>query len=570
MLIDIPARIAFLKKIHLFYGLDDDALAAIAGELEEQRLQKDGVVFTQDSDADNFYMIHAGSVRIVRKQDGKERQLALLVKNDYFGELALVAKRRRSATATALTDTALLVLSRSDFEKLYKEHYELKDSLEVAVKSRQLARKLQFKWLRPDEVVYFLARKHLLALYRKLILPILALFVPLGLINAYFSFMPFAIVALAGFGSLGAIILWIIWLRIDWGNDYYIVTNQRAVWLEKVVGVYDSRQESPLNQVVSVGVEAEQFGRILDYGNVIVRTFVGNIAFNMVNHPYQAARMIEEHKDRTREAAGVLEKEAMKSAIRRGLGLPLPPQPVPAPAPPTSSVPKRDGAALLRLLGANTLKLRYEKGDSVVYRKHWMVLIMEAWLPFFGTVAVLGLFLFRLIQLFFLPDEALISLATGLIVDAWAGALLIALVPFAGWFGYKVLDWSNDKFEVTPDQIIDIDRTPLGIEKRNAAQLENILSTTFERKGLGYFFNYGHVYITVGGNKLVFEDVIDPAAVQSDIARRAAARRAKQEESRIAADRERMADWLTTYHNNAEEFRNDEEENKRNGKNGSA
>ena len=96
-----------------------------------------------------------------------------------------------------------------------------------------------------------------------------------------------------------AVILWAVWVIIDWGNDYYIVTNQRVVWLEKVVGIYDSRQESPLSTVLSVGVEANPFGRILDYGDVIVRTFVGKILFNNVDHPKQAARMIEEYWQRT-------------------------------------------------------------------------------------------------------------------------------------------------------------------------------------------------------------------------------------------------------------------------------
>jgi hypothetical protein len=570
MPIDTSARVAFLKKIHLFYGLEDDALVDVAEELDEYPVAKDGVVVKQDSPAESFYMIYNGSVHIARKQDGKEVQLAVLVKNDYFGELALVAHRRRSATVTALQDTLLLVLSRSDFEKLFREHPDLKNNLEVAVKSRQLARKLRFKWLRQDEVVYFLARKHIFLLYQKLIVPILALTVPVALLYAYLRILNFSIVALASAASFFAILLWIAWLVIDWGNDYYIVTNQRVVWLEKVIGVYDSRQESPLSMVVSVGIEANEFGRILNYGNVLVRTYVGKIAFNFVNHPHQAAKMVEEYWQRTREVAVSQEKEAMKDSIRKRLGLPLPPQPMPAAPQPTTSVPKRDGAALLTLLGANTLKLRYQTGDNVIYRKHWVVLIMEAWIPFVGTIAVLGLFLYRVAQLAFLPNEDLISLATGFAFDAWGGAFFIALLPFLGWFLYKVADWSNDKFEVTPDQIIDIDRTPFGTETRNAAQLENILGTSYERKGiLGNLFNYGTVYITVGGNKLAFEDVMDPAAVQSDIDRRRMARQQKKTEATVAADRERMAEWLVTYHHNAEEFKK-EEENKRNQQNGSA
>ena len=36
MTIELPARIAFLKKIHLFHGLEEDELAAIAEKLHEE------------------------------------------------------------------------------------------------------------------------------------------------------------------------------------------------------------------------------------------------------------------------------------------------------------------------------------------------------------------------------------------------------------------------------------------------------------------------------------------------------------------------------------------------------
>src|SRR5688500_6001618 len=125
MPIELPARIAFLKKIHLFNGLGEDELAALAAELEEVEYPKDAVIFQQGGIADSFYLIYGGSVRIVRTQNKKEFQLARLVREDYFGEMALVAHRPRSATAVALADTSLLVLSRADREKLYENNPQL-------------------------------------------------------------------------------------------------------------------------------------------------------------------------------------------------------------------------------------------------------------------------------------------------------------------------------------------------------------------------------------------------------------------------------------------------------------
>lgn len=558
------AKIAFLKKIHLFQGLEDDELQAIAEQLPEADHPAGAVIFEQAGKAESFYLIYGGSVRITRRQDGKKIELAVLVKYDYFGELALVSKRQRSATATAVVDTSLLVLSRKDFEQLYKRVPELRLNLEVAIRSRQLARRLLFKWLRPGEVVYFLARKHRIILFQKLVWPVLALFVPFFFFYGWYYLAHFAIVMIAAVGSLIAIILWGVWLWIDWGNDYYIVTNQRAVWLEKVVGIYDSRQESPLSTVVAVGVEANPIGRILDYGDVIVRTFVGKIPFNNVDHPKHAARMIEEHWRRRQEAARDVEKEEMKDALRRKLAL-TPPvgKPKTDSVPPTAPQPKGRRLDLLRMLGANTLKLRYETGDRVVYRKHWVALILQAWIPVIGILTVLILFIYRLIQLAYNPNEVFISFQGGITVDTWARACLLAFFPFIGWLIYEIVDWSNDKFEVTPEQIIDLDKKPFGTESRNAAQLDNILAIESRRIGLlGNIFNYGNVNITVGGTKLIFEDVMDPSRVQSDIDRRREARVEKKKQAEVSAERERMADWLATYHQNAEAFKEEEEKKK--------
>ena len=134
--------------------------------------------------------------------------------------------------------------------------------------------------------------------------------------------------------------------------------------------------------------------------------------------------------------------------------------------------------------------------------------------------------------------------------------LPILLIPVALWWIYQYIDWRNDIFQVTPDEILDIDKKPFGSETRRAAPLENILSTESERVGLaGYLLNFGTVYITVGGANLDFEDVLDPTAVQADIDRRREARAAQKREFEAISERERMSDWLVAYHENEAEWR---------------
>jgi uncharacterized membrane protein YdbT with pleckstrin-like domain len=558
--IDSFARIAFLKKIHLFHGLADEELAMVADQLQELPYTTGDVIYRQAQKADNFYLIYTGTVRIATLQKGKEISSSILVANDYFGHLDLMERRSRTGTATAMKDTLLLALSKDNFNKLRKTASDFRSNLDIAVRTRQLARSLRFRWLIPGEVIYFLARKHPIILVRNLIGPFLLLFVPSFLLLWWAtSWQTFILLFLAG-AFVVLDILWAIWLIIDWGNDYYIVTNQRVVWLERVVAVYDSRQESPLNTILAVAVETSLLGRWFDFGDVIVRTFVSKIIFRHVSHPKQAQRMIEEYWKRTKEQAVDVEQEAMTEALRRKLKLQTPPPPSAPPPKKADFPPPRGLAKIFGSFGTDRLRLRYEQGDAVVYRKHWIVLIRKAWIPILGLLVFLGIFLYRL-YLIATTSATLFSGQNGTTPDAWAGAFVILFFVMLLWFIYDFVDWSNDRFEVTNEQIIDIYKKPLSTESRNASQLENILGTEYERIGiLGQMFNYGDVLITVGGTKLTFEDVMDPATVQSDIDRRRMAQRARKEEKDKAAKREEIADWLAIYHKNSSKFRQEEEE----------
>jgi len=106
------------------------------------------------------------------------------------------------------------------------------------------------------------------------------------------------------------------------------------------------------------------------------------------------------------------------------------------------------------------------------------------------------------------------------------------------------------RYQITPEQILDIDKTPLGKEDKKAAPLENILSIQYERLGvLGLILNFGTVYITVGGTKFTFDYVYNPSEVQQDVFRRMAERVARKRKSEAESERERVSEWFVSYYN---------------------
>ena len=549
------ARLAFLRRIHLFRDLDDEDLSVIAGMLKEESHKEGDVIFSQGSDADRFYIIYQGKVRITRIHRKEEQELASLIGGDYFGEEGLLSNGKRSATVSTTEQSHLFMLDRVEFKAIIKKYPKLKAAFEVSVASRKLSRDLHFNWLRPEEVIYFVARKHEVLLFQALTGPVVALSVPVILFIYFFLTRSF-------FAIFGAGILlvadggWALWNWVDWGNDYYIVTNERVIWLEKVVGIYDSRQEAPLSTVLSVGVETDVSGRLLDYGHVIVRTYVGKIPFHHVSHPYEAAHMVEEQWTRTKHSASRMEKEAMRNVLRQKMGLTVETQSDQPLKPDVKTSPTFYRRSVLKVIGANWFKLRQENGGTVTYRKHLYVLWQQVWQPTLLIILLALGILARLITLVRTPGERLFDFSNGFKVDTVVIALPIVMIPLIVWWVYQYIDWSNDIFQVTPDQILDIDRKPFGSEERRAAPLENILSTEAHRYGLaGYFLNFGTVEITVGGTHLDFVDVLDPVGVQADIDRRREARIKQKRDVEANAERERMSDWLVAYYENEPELR---------------
>lgn len=553
-MIEIPQRAVLLSRTHLFNGLNEEQLTAVATELEEAAFKAGEEIVVEGREGNHFYLIVSGKVRVTRKD--KPKPLAALIGGDYFGEEAMLARdHRRTATVTAVDDTYTLVLKKEHFQSLLKQAKNLRANFLVAVHSRRLARRIHFNWLPEDEVIYYLARKHPILLIRALIVPsLLALLGIAGLLVTWYYADQREMQVLWWVALIVSIFsgLWALWGGIDWGNDYYILTNRRVIWLEKVVGIYDSRNEAPLSAVQRVNVQTEFWGRQLEYGNLVVRTIVGSsLTLQNISYPYQAAALIEEHWKRSLETTRKVEEEDMKQALRERL-LKGESRPLQLPSLVAKPQAKPDPYKGKRRL-ADLFRLRFEDKSVVTYRKHIVVLARQTWKPFLLIVVLIGVLVYSL-------TRHLLDMATTLELESLLCLWSLSFGAVFLWWLYQYVDWSNDIFQVTPEQILDIDKTPLGEMTSDIAALDNILSIEYARHGLWeLLFNYGNVMITIGGGKqMVFEDVANPSAVQDDIERRRLERIAKREQDKARAERERIADWFAAYYNNEQGLRSEE------------
>jgi len=558
---DVPQYAALLRTVYLFQGLNEAQMAHVVTKFEAVDVEEGTQVITQGEQGEAFYVIFRGKVRESKMERGRERILETLGPRDYFGEESLLFERPRPLTVTTLEPTTLLRLDRSRFYKLLDEFPSIRNNLSATAESRHLAQKENFEWLGEEEVVYLVVRKHEAFLVFSMILPVILAIASIPMLVYGFGtplgagFFLHQVARIGGGLMLVGSILLGIWNWIDWGNDYYIVTDQRVVWLERIMILYHSRREAPLTQVLAVNVTSSWLGQILNYGNINVRTFTGGIYMRNASHPHQFASFVEGFQVRARQRRKEAEEEAMEYELRLRLGLPvegeLPPLNSPKPwdsgNAEEGSGKKAEPRGWRDKLGT-FLKIRYEQNGVITYRKHWLVLLRRTGFPLLLLLSLLAL----------TGYITWVRIVAGRVVLSgllWLAFFVMMYVGAFLWWLYTYLDWSNDIYRLTPDQIMDIERKPLGEEDKKTASLDSILSLEHTRNGIiQLIFNYGEVTINVGQTKFVFRGVYNPDDVHQDVADYMEARERKQREERAAQERKRMVDWLVTYRHQTNEL----------------
>jgi CRP/FNR family transcriptional regulator, cyclic AMP receptor protein len=105
-----------LRHVPLFESLDNETARELCELLESLDCKTGAVLFRAGDEGDAMYLIEEGKVRIcMRAKDGHEVTLTELERGDFFGEMALLDGKRRSADARVAEDARLAVLSREHF-----------------------------------------------------------------------------------------------------------------------------------------------------------------------------------------------------------------------------------------------------------------------------------------------------------------------------------------------------------------------------------------------------------------------------------------------------------------------
>lgn len=116
----------YLRRVHLFDELSDSDLETLAGACYEETFLQDHILFAEGEEGDALYVVVGGAVRLMKSSpQGREQELAVIGMGDFLGEMALIDKGPRSATALIQRHTTLMVLSKRQLDILMERDHEI-------------------------------------------------------------------------------------------------------------------------------------------------------------------------------------------------------------------------------------------------------------------------------------------------------------------------------------------------------------------------------------------------------------------------------------------------------------
>lgn len=549
---ELKQIVAYLTRIPLFSELTDEQgeveLYHVAKIVNEATLEKGEWLFGQGQNSDRLYYILEGSLRLTRfDPDGVKHEIGVREPGSAMGATGLLVGDFHDVTAEALTPVHFLYIMNTEFMELYNSHSRLRHHLNVRPDLAQRLRLPKFSWLRKDEWPVFVVQRHIARFVRKAAPPLilfailmiffsmlLAAGTPIAQVAALIMAFPLiALVALAG------------WHYLNWRDDFFVLTTQRVVHIERVVFFREHFEESFLENVEDIyEVRAGFVSNVMNYGNLVLQTAGETVEIDMdyVANPGYLSELISREIERARIRDVLSAQGAIRDVLAQRLKIKESPDLEPIP----ESMERENPAALTVLVGGIrdyffpspwTIS---PDGSTIVWRRFWLpgfVRYLQIFLPLLLLTLGGGYFL-------------LVNWGMPGIVWLFTGWLVLEAALFALLLWY-IEDWRNDYFQLTPTRLILVQRKPLFLqESRREAPLDRIQNISFDIPGImGRMFGYGHVTLETAGTMGKFElrYLRDPQQVQSEISKRQRDYNQQQKKAEVDRRREELLSWFAMY-----------------------
>ncbi|TES90244.1 MAG: cyclic nucleotide-binding domain-containing protein [Candidatus Cloacimonadota bacterium] len=122
-----------LKNVLLFKNLNDDEIEIVSKELKEKDFDVNVRVIEEKSVGDELYIIKKGKVEITLTRDDSVLVLAELGDYSFFGEMAILREKERSASVTTTEPCSFYILKRNKLLSLIDSHPKIAANIFMAI-----------------------------------------------------------------------------------------------------------------------------------------------------------------------------------------------------------------------------------------------------------------------------------------------------------------------------------------------------------------------------------------------------------------------------------------------------
>ncbi len=546
---DEKTILTYLKSVPLFSALraDDEAdqielhhLVKITRAVEYATGDK---LFLQGDPADKLYIVVSGKLRLTRyDREGIARFLRDVGPGESFGETGLLIGDFHDATAEALTTTKVLYIEQKEFAELLQKRPRLRHRLKMSPDVAQRKEAPTFKWLRPDELIVYATKRHWAYLARQIFFPSVLLTALIGASAALFADNIVVLAVPVTLLSV-ALALAIIWLIQNWSNDHFVLTTQRIVHYEEEWPINRHLEEAPLDNIqdvhlVRMGVSA----RIFDYGDLILQTAGETVKIDLagIPAPDKMREKIFQQIERNRAQSVLQTRVRITETLQKRINLEAPEgTPVQANGGASAAPAARSGRLLSGLLDyffPPSWSVSQD-GGTIIWRRYWLAGFIR-----YSIVALITVAAFA---------EGIAVMLSGK-ATPWEIFIWIALMlGIGGFLFWKLEDWRNDYFEITPTRFIQVERKPFLLrESRRETTLDRIQNISYNMPGLlARLFRYGTVMLETAGTegKFKLDYVRHPDRVQAEISRRQKDFRRRQAAAQAQQRQDELLSWIAAY-----------------------
>lgn len=111
--------VRFLQRVPILSSLTENEKMTVADSVTEKEIEAGTVIVKQGDDGEAFFVVEEGKVEVSKADsDGKSEVVMTIPAGGYFGEIALLTRKKRQATVKAVEQSVLLSMERKTFQRV--------------------------------------------------------------------------------------------------------------------------------------------------------------------------------------------------------------------------------------------------------------------------------------------------------------------------------------------------------------------------------------------------------------------------------------------------------------------